>query len=443
MGNKKSYNLLMLDFSKHRLSFFFLILSFVLSTTFLAIKFAKGYRLDLATKTLKPAGILVANSSPDGARVFVDGKFKAATNGTLSLEPGKYTIEIKKSGFLPWKKDLVIEKELVTLAEAFLFPEVPDLKPLTFKEGNNPQISPDKARIIYSISLPDPDAGLWIMDLTDSLFNLSRSPRQIAKSRVNSDFAKANYFWSPDSRQIVVESPSSNKYLLDPNQLNELTPTNEISLTYPKLTQDWQKEEDIKEKAKFKRLPLQMQEIIASKAAELQFSPDGTKLLYLATASAEIPEKLIPPVLAASTQKESRQTEANKLYVYNIKEDRNFLVPFDVPKPTPTPKPKKTKIAPTPTPLTTHNPQLTTPRWFSTSRHLVWIDGNKVVACEYDGTNVTTIYSGSFIKPYVFITPSTDKLVILSEIDFSMEKETKNTPVPTKPKTNLFSVSLK
>ena len=431
------YNLLVPDLSKHRLSFFFLILFSVLGATFFAIKFASGYRLDLASKTLKPTGILVANSYPDGARVFVNDKFVAATNGTLSLKPGKYTIEIKKSGFLPWKKEIVIEKELVALAEAFLFPEVPDLKPLTFNEVNNPQVSPDNTKIVYSIPLPDLNAGLWVIDLTDSLLGFSKSPRQIAKSRTGSDFAKSNYSWSPDSRQILIEFPSSNnKYLLEAGQLNELTAANEVSLTLSKTKESWQKEENIKEKAKLKRLPLKMQEIVASKAAELQFSPDTTKVLYLATASAEIPEKLIPPLLATSTQKESRKLEPGRLYVYDIKEDRNFLVPFIVPSPTPTPK-LKSKITPTPIPLTTHYPGragslLTTPRWFPTSKHLVWIAEDKVISCEYDGTNLTTIYSGPFTKPYVFITPGTDKLVILTKIGAEGED-----------KSNLYIISLR
>lgn len=424
---KRLYNLLVPDLSKHRISFFFTVLFFVLGATFLAIKVASGYRLDLASKSLKPTGILVTNSFPDGARVFVNDKFVAATNGTLSLQPGKYTIEIKKNGFFPWKKELVIEKELVTLAEAFLFPEVPDLKPLTFNEANNPQVSPDNTKIVYSIPLPDLNAGLWIIDLTDSLLGFSKSPRQIAKSRTGSDFAKANYSWSPDSRQIMIEFPSSNnKYLLDAGQLNELTAANEVSLTLAKIKENWQKEENVKEKAKIKRLPLTMQEIVASKAAELQFSPDSTKVLYLATASAEIPEKLIPPVLAASTQKEDRKIEPGRLYVYDIKEDRNFPVPFNMPastakrgEPSPTPMSKpKSKVTPAPSPsqLITYHLSLVTPQWFPTSKHLVWITEDKIVSCEYDGTNLTTIYSGPFIKPYVFITPGTDKLVILTKL---------------------------
>ncbi len=442
----------MLNFTKHRLAFFFLILFSVVGGTFIAIKFASGYRLDFTTKTLKPTGILSVNSSPNGAQVFINGMLKTATDSNLSLEPGKYAVEIKKEGFTPWKKELVIERELVTSTEAFLFPQVPDLKPLTFDEAANPIPSPDNNRIAYSIPLPNPKAGLWVMDLSDSIFNLGKGSMMIAKSRTGTDFAKSNYFWSPDSRQIVVELTSLNsKYLLDPNQLNQLSSSNDITLTYKTIYENWQDEEVLKNRIRQRKLPLVMQEIVASNAAELQFSPDGTKLMYTATASAEIPPNLASPYIPSSTQKESRKIEPNRLYVYDIREDRNFEIPFNIPSPTPTPKPVK-KLSPAPLPLTTNYLLLTTPHWFPTSNHLIWIENDKVVACEYDGTNLTTIYSGSFMNSFVFVSPSSSRIIVLSEIDFalgntpsptqSMPKKLA-TPTPTAPKANLYSVSFR
>lgn len=439
------YNLtIMFNFSKHRLAFFFLILFSVVGGTFIAIKFASGYRLDFTTKTLKPTGILSVNSSPNGAQVFINGVLKTATDSNLSLEPGKYAVEIKKEGFTPWKKELVIERELVTSTEAFLFPQVPDLKPLTFDEAANPIPSPDNNRIAYSIPLPNPKAGLWVMDLSDSIFNLGKGSIMIAKSRPGAEFAKSNYFWSPDSRQIVVELTSSNsKYLLDPNQLNQLSSSNDITLTYATIYENWQGEEVLKNRIRQRKLPLVMQEIVASNAAELQFSPDGTKLMYTATASAQIPPNLASLFVSSSTQKESRKIEPNRLYIYDIKEDRNFEIPFNMPSPTSTPKKSKTALV-----LSTLN----TPRWFPTSNHLVWIIDNKVVSCEYDGMNLTTIYSGSFMNSFVFVSPSSSRIIVLSEIDFalgntpsptkSLQKKTP-TPSPVAPKANLFSVSFR
>lgn len=429
----------MLDLSKHRLSFFFIIAFFVLFGTLFTIYTTRGYRIDLSEKTFKPTGLLVASSSPSGAQVYIDGKLKTATNNTISLAPGKYNIEIKKDGFVAWKKNLVIVKELVTQADAFLFPQIPDLKPLTFTEVQNPLISPDGTKIVYITPVLEADitsvAGLWVVDLTDFLFNIGREPRQIAKSSaIGIDFSKANYTWSPDSRQILVEiSSPARKYLLDPNQLNSSPTFSDISANLPQIISKWQKETQVRENAKLKKLPEKMLEIFNTKADRIEFSPDQTKVFYVATSSAQIPEKLIPPVFAASTQVESRKIEAQKLYVYDIKEDKNFLVPFEVLKLTPTPTPKKTKITPTPTPqLLTFNFEFSIPRWFPTSRHLFWIKEDKVIACEFDGTNLTTIYSGPFVKPFVFTAPGANKLVILTQISFDKD---------TKP--NLYAVSLR
>lgn len=447
----------MLNPAKHRLAFFFGALFFIIITTTITVWISRGYRPDLKNKTLKPTGILALNSSPAGASIYVNGKLKSATNDAFSLEPGIYQIQIKKEGFFDWEKTLQVKKELVTFAEAYLFPKVPDLKPLTFNGVSNPKISPDNSKILYSIPLSNPEAGLWIIDLNESLLGLSKPPKLIAKSRPAYDFAKADYFWSPDSRQIIVQFPENKKtYLFDSNQLNEPSPQNDITLTLDSLIEEWQQQENLKLKQKLSKLPLPLQEIILSQSASFAFSPDSTKILYQATASAKIPENLTPGIINASTQKEHRQLEPGKFYAYDLKEDKNFLIPFNQPQLSPSPKPstKTQKTTPTPTPPPLPEFDLNSPKWFPTSQHLVWIKENKVYACEYDGTNLTPIYSGPFIKPYVFLASKPDRLIILNETVFELPSaqesptptlnkanKTKNlTPTPTPPLPNLYAV---
>jgi hypothetical protein len=316
---------------------------------------------------------------------------------------------------------------------------VPDLKPLTFQEAQNPQLSPDGSRVVYSIPLPYPEAGLWVMDLTDFFFNLGREPRQISRTALQAkDFSRAEYFWSPDSKQILTTfAQAGEKYLLDSGQLNSLATLANVAATWTKTAESWQKEVQVRQEAKLKKLPEGMQNILKSAASQVTFSPDGTKALYIATGSAEIPEKLIPPVLAASTQKESRKLTAGKVYIYDLREDKNFLVPFTFPPTTatPTPKPAKKTKSPQSTPipyLLDSNNALTFPRWFPTSRHLYWITGDKVMACEYDGTNLMSIYTGPFFKPFVFVSPSANRLIILTKVTTDSEA-----------KPNLYSVSLR
>jgi len=432
-----------MNLSKYRMFFFFAIIIFVLSATFLAIKFTQGYRIDFVNKTLRPTGLLVAVSNPVGAEVFVNGKLKEATNSNLALSPGEYQIGIKKSGFLPWQKKLLLKKELITETNAFLFPEIPDLKPLTFNGALQPKISPDSSRIIYIVPIPETKTstasatlanlpGVWVMDLTDSFFPLNKEPRQIAKSLAKvRDFGSTELFWSPDSRQVLAVFKSGEKILLDAGQFNLESSLIDITSTLPSLISSWQIEAKTREQAKLRRLPIPLQEILAQNAKEISFSPDGAKITYIATASAEIPENLLPSIFSASTQKQNRQIEPGNFYVYDAKEDRNFLIPFKILSPTPS-LVKKVK-SPTPTPpyfslLTTNF----SPLWFPTSRHLFWAEGEKVIVCEYDGTNVTTIYSGPFEKSFVVASSGGNRLIILTKLNPSEEK------VP-----NLFSVSLR
>lgn len=445
----------MVNLTKYRLPFFLSIIVFVLVGTFFAIKFTQGYRIDLSSKTLKPTGLLVVNSTPYGAQVYVNGKLMTATNNTLALPPGEYNVELKKNGFSPWQKRLTLKRELVTQVEAFLFPQVPDLKPLTYHATENPELSPDGTRVVYSIPFEEESfstasattvnlAGLWVMDLTDSLFNLGREPRQVLKSLSSTrDFSKAKFGWSTDGKQIWVEFSASEKYLIDPNVLNPESSLVNREKTWAEITLAWEKEDQLRQAMKMNKYPKTLQDILASSSAQLSFSPDGTKILYQATASAQIPENLIPPVLAASTQPESRTIEKGKYYVYDLKEDKNFYIPYVSPLPSPTPSPKKKVPSPTPTPFyySLMAINFISPRWFPTSQHLYWIDSSassgqassdKVMACEYDGNNLTTIYSGPFVKPSVYVSPNADKLIILTHINFD---ESANL--------NLYSVSLR
>ena len=106
----------------------------------IAILYARGFRLrtDEQKLTIGPTGLLVANSDPTGAQVFVDDELKTATDNSISLTPGAYVVSIKKDGFLAWNKTITIEKETVTQVDAFLVSAAPSLTALTFSGAVNP-----------------------------------------------------------------------------------------------------------------------------------------------------------------------------------------------------------------------------------------------------------------------------------------------------------------
>jgi len=122
-------------------------------------------------------------------------------------------------------------------------------------------------------------------------------------------------------------------------------------------------------------------------------------ILYTASSSGTLPEGLVRPLPGASTQRQERNIGTGRTYIYDIKEDRNFLI--------------------TDQPVTINNidnPQTGALRWMSTSRHLLLAQSGQIVIMDYDGTNRQVVYSGSYITPSAFPFSNTTKLLILTNL---------------------------
>jgi len=422
-----------MDIKKKRVLLFIFVLVIICSLTALAIKIAQGYKIDFSTKTLRPTGLLVATSVPDGAQVFVDGKLKTATNTTISLSPGQYEVEIKKDGYSPWKKVLQIKKELVTETDAYLFSNFPDLRALTFTGAQNPLPSPDGAKVIFIVTNSSVlnKQGLWVLDLTDRPLGLSREPRQIATNTADFDFSSAELSWSPDSKQILVTFKTTigkgktakvktQNFLLDSDKFNPPSSFVDITPTLTFLQESWQKEKEAQFQVQISKLTKELLITLAENTANLQFSPDETKIMYAATASASIPANKTPPPLAVSTQKEEREIKPGRVYVYDLKEDKNFFI-GEIPAPQLIPS---SKLQASGSILKTSGYS-----WFPTSKHIFIVQKDKIIIKEYDGTNETVVWSGPFLNSFAFPFPAGNRILILTSIG--------NTPP------NLYAVSLR
>jgi len=209
--------------------------------------------------------------------------------------------------------------------------------------------------------------------------------------------------------------------LLDSDRLNPATDLIDVTDNLVGIKQRWQQEEKIRQDAQLSKLPPKLLETIDSRVADIQFSPDETKILYTATASASIPQGIISPLLASSTQPESRNLEPGKVYVYDLKEDRNFVVMEN----------GECKIENIiNSQLSIRNLQGCTLRWFPTSKHIFLVQKDKISIIEYDGTNLVDVYSGPFENSFAFPFPAGNRLLVLTSIG-------KDTPP------NLYAISLR
>lgn len=120
--------------------FFILFLIFITFSPIL-ILFSLGYTFDFEKKNFIKTGVLFVQAKPQRAQIFLSGKYKKTTDPIfgkakiLRLIPKKYLVEIKKSNYFSWKKELEIKEGKVTeVVGVILFPEKVKFKELEKKE---------------------------------------------------------------------------------------------------------------------------------------------------------------------------------------------------------------------------------------------------------------------------------------------------------------------
>lgn len=402
--------------------------------TILVILLARGYTVDFRRKTLNPTGILVATSDPDGAQVFIDGQLKTATNNSIGLAPGSYRVKIQKEGFTPWEKRVEIKREEVFKTNVFLSPMLPELRPLTFSGSKNPILSPDGTKLAYSVDSASAQRnGVFVLDM--AAFSLPVVPsdaRQIHRNTPFLSLSDASFLWSADSKSLLAyfgelpaaphqswgekinEQPvattaaftvaATTAYLLDADGSNENPSWVSGQLT--SLLSQWEDYRKTKLASQTTKLDSRLKTAIATSAATLFFSPDETKILYQATASASLPPILTTYLPGKNPTPETRNLTSRKTYVYDLKEDKNYEITDCL--------------------LSTANCW-----WFPNSRYLLVHSDREIALVEYDGTNKAVIYTGPFVRRLVFPWPNGSKIVILSSL---------NAPVGVE---NLYAISLR
>jgi hypothetical protein len=317
---------------------------------------------------------------------------------------------------MDWNKRLTIDKEVVTESTAYLFRSAPSLSSMTFSGVSKLIPSNNLTKIAYVVPptldpLENEKSGLWVMEFLNLPIGFSREPRRIT----DGDITDATWVWSPEDDQILLTTKTG-VFLLNVSNYTSQSQRINISATKDEILENWKELHDTKLKSQLAKLPLPMQDILTRKAKSVVFAPDEKMVLYTASASSVIEDTLIPELPGSSTQKQERNIKENQTYVYDIEEDRNFLVDE------------------TSADLAINNDHLEYQRrmsWFPTSRHLVLAEKDKIVIMDYDATNKKTIYSGSYVAPHAYPSLNSDRLLILTNLGAG-------TTFP-----NLYSISLR
>ena len=359
------------------------VLSVVISLTYLLSVLARGYQPDFNNGfKFKATGLLSATSKPKSAGVFINDRLFTATDDTINLSPGKYHIKITKDGYLPWSKNIEIQKEMVVQTEATLFRLAPDINPLTQNGAANPTINLDKNALVFTVSSASAtkDNGLYLIETFSSPLLLGKNTsKQIISNLPSIDWANFNFSFSPNSRQILAISRTKNTaYLLNLEASGQKKPTDVTNLI-ASIKNDWQKQKTQSLLAKLNRLPPKLRPSVATNSADILFSEDDSKIFYLSL--------------------------KDLYYVYDLKKDINHLIG--------------------------NLNEIQNPFWLPNSNNLIFSNKDQQInTIEYDGSNKNTIFAGKFSNNFILPWSDGTKIVIYTR------------PFPQAPE-NLYSVSIR
>lgn len=392
------------------------------------IAYARGYRFSMNDGTISSTGILSVNSTPQPAKVYVNGQLKGATDINLTLPFGQYDVEVKKEGYTDWKKSVSLKGETVISLDAHLFSKNPSLTPLTnlgiiraIPLGNTDKI------ILVSQTGNEEKDGLYLFDAgtrplaifppLNTILLKTTLPEGIDLATLKLDFdpnykqALATFDYNQSTISYLISLGSENTDLLD------------ISSSKDNLLAVWNEDKQ-KELIKIlETLPRAIRQTAIDTFEVIALSPDEKKLMYLAKSDTTLPLVLNPAMIGANQTQESRSIKKGSLYIYDKKEDKNFRIPVEIDQtilsliPTPT-------GAATPSASTETNTEISDASvirrvqdrvlWYPSSDYVAIKERSQIMLVQYDGENKQTVYAGPFNPDFFSIAPDLNLLVIIN-----------------------------
>ena len=386
----------------------------VFAVTIGAILYGRGYRLTFKDSNgISGTGILVLNSFPEGARVFIDDNLTTATDNTINLSPGSYKVKIQKDGYYPWQKQVIVRREEVTHAIATLFPTNPRLESVTTLGALSPIIDDSGSKIAFQVaSISAQKDGIYLLDMNQkSIIPFGGAISQLVDD-VNESFSNASISFTPDGDDLIATTSGATQrtYKIP---LDGGDPVN-ITSTMAQLAKEDSLQREIINKKLINTFPKKLRQFAAANITGILISPEENKIFYTASQSATVPIVIDPPLPGTNPTPETRSITQGHKYVYDIEEDKNYLI------------------------LDTSGMeavQIPTFKWHANGLNLFFINdqGNKksIDTIEFDGQNRRTLYAGPLIDQYLFPWPDGTSVLILTNLN------TPDTPA------NLYRIGLK
>jgi len=347
---------------------------FLSLTTVCVVLYSEGWRFNTKNKTLQKTGMLAIRSTPEGAKVYLNGKTTTATNDTIqSLTPGAYSIKVEKEGFETWEKEIEIFPELVTDITAVLVSQSPRIEPLTNTGVSMFSISSSLDKLAY-IPINTEKKGIWVLPLSGAPLNLFKTnPNLIVEDDEKHTYTSAeNIWWSPDDSEMLVQINQGGFYLIDlQRQIKEPLEIKSPETVFEK----WEQEKAKKRKAFLEKQDIGKELMDIALDKDTKWSPDEKKFLYLKDYGdiVEIEVHNLENPLPVGERREYTSYRAKKNSLKTIS-------------------------------------------WYPDSYHLILLEDTTISLIRIDGTNKTEIFTanGSLASSKVFPSPWGDKVIIMA-----------------------------
>lgn len=413
-------------------------LLFVL-TLIAIIAYARGYRFNIRDNSLSSNGLVAVTSAPRSAKVYVNDNLKGITDLNLYLEPETYTFTIVKDGYFPWKKTIKVYGEVVQSVDATLYPINSSLSPLTnigvvkaipFGTGEQKVLILSANTTLATTTTPiqttpsptatesDQKQGIFVYDSRSQTVSFFPSLSHVLDYNfLGSDIdpSKIEVLFSPKYDQAIIfynaqytEKSKLLKSQFDPNyempisfdtaHLINLNENNDspldVTISAVSIVDAWISQKGAEVDTLLSGYDKPLHQFIQDNTIIVDLSLDKMRILYEATASAKLGPVLKNPLIGSNQTPEVRDVKPNALYLYDVKEDRNY-------------------------PILDANElgkQHTFPSFHPNGKDLVLNEQNSISIADYDGLNKQKVYSGPY-DPNFYVVTTDGRVLILTNLN--------------------------
>lgn len=180
-----------------RRSLFFLFLGGFLLAAPAVVFYTAGYRFSPGAGRFVQTGLLSAESAPPGAQIWMDGTLQSGLTPSLQKNalPGLHAVELKKDGYLPWKKTLSFTSRQTAFVSALLFADLPASRLWTADPAQTTTDGPHGR--VATTRIQGAWTELWVLETETGVERLiARLPAQSAPLW--------SFRWSPDGSALAA-----------------------------------------------------------------------------------------------------------------------------------------------------------------------------------------------------------------------------------------------